>query len=165
MLALNAAVEAVRAGEHGKGFGVVASEIRKLADQSKKSAEKINNLINEIQSSINLTVMVTNEGQKKAEEGIKISRGTAEAFNGLSQAINEIILNNQQNSLAAINQVVESCQQISLTSKQQAIAIQQVVEAMTAINQGASETASGISQTKIGTQKLNEAALALKAIV
>lgn len=64
MLALNAAVEAVRAGEHGKGFGVVASEIRKLADRSKKSATQINLLVADIQKAINSTVMVTDEGTK-----------------------------------------------------------------------------------------------------
>ena len=61
MLALNSSVEAVRAGEHGKGFSVVANEIRKLADQSQRSAEKINALVTEIQGSINSTVMVTEE--------------------------------------------------------------------------------------------------------
>ena len=50
MLALKAAVEAARAGEQGKGFGVVAGEIRKLADESKKSAQKINDLATDIQS-------------------------------------------------------------------------------------------------------------------
>lgn len=136
MLALNAAVEAVRAGEHGKGFSVVAAEIRKLAEQSRKSAERINALVSDVQSATNSTVMVTDEGTKTVE--------------GIVQAINTITLNSQQ---------------ISLTAKQQAIAIQQVVDAMNTINLGASQTASGISQTKIGTQKLNEAALSLKAIV
>lgn len=165
MLALNAAVEAVRAGEHGKGFGIVATEIRKLADQSKQSAEKINLIIEQIKTGINLTVNVTAEGVNKAEESIKLSRQTSENFITVAQAINDIILNNQQVSLTGINKVVESCQQISLTAKQQAIAIQQVVEAMNAINQGAAETATGITQTKIGTQKLNEAAIYLKEIL
>ncbi|MGB3192882.1 MAG: methyl-accepting chemotaxis protein, partial [Limnoraphis sp.] len=53
MLALNAAVEAVRAGEHGKGFAVVAAEIRKLSDESQKSAQRINTLVTDIQSAIN----------------------------------------------------------------------------------------------------------------
>ena len=61
--------------------------------------------------------------------------------------------------------MVLSNQQIFLNIKQQAIAIQQVVEAMNALNLSAQETAGGISQTRIGTQKLNEAALELKAIV
>ncbi|MBD1924519.1 CHASE3 domain-containing protein [Microcoleus sp. FACHB-831] len=180
MLALNAAVEAVRAGEHGKGFGVVASEIRKLADQSKSSAEKINLLVAAIQSAINLTVMVTDEGRKTAEEGIKLSQETADAFTnvtqaindvvlsastGVAQSINDVVLNNQQTSLAAINDVVFSNQQISLTAKQQAIAVQQVVDAMNNLNQGASQTASGITQTKVSIQNLNEAAESLKPLV
>jgi len=136
MLALNAAVEAVRAGEHGKGFSVVAAEIRKLSDQSKKSADRINSLVLEIQNATNSTVMVTDEGRKTLEAVVA--------------AINNIALHNQQ---------------ISLTSNQQAVAIAQVVEAMNNLNQGASETASGISQTKVGTQRLNDAALALKAVV
>jgi methyl-accepting chemotaxis protein len=58
MLALNAGVEAARAGEQGKGFAVVASEIRKLADQSKKSAEQINSLVNQVQAAQNLEAVV-----------------------------------------------------------------------------------------------------------
>ncbi|MFB2921590.1 methyl-accepting chemotaxis protein [Aerosakkonema funiforme] len=165
MLALNAAVEAVRAGEHGKGFGVVAAEIRKLADQSKQSAQKINALVIGIQSAINSTVIVTNEGRKTAEEGIKLSQETAEAFTSVTKGIDEVILSKQQTSLNAIDNIVVSSQQISLTAKQQAIAIEQVVEAMNSLNLGAAETASGITQTKIGIKKLEEAAKNLKAIV
>lgn len=150
MLALNAAVEAVRAGEHGKGFGVVASEIRKLADRSKKSATQINLLVVDIQKAINSTVMVTDEGTQTVESGLHIAQETAAAFAGVANAINNVVL---------------SSQQISLNAKQQAIAIEQVVEAMNSLNQAAAQTACGVSQTKIGTQKLNEAALDLKAVV
>lgn len=150
MLALNAAVEAVRAGENGRGFAVVASEIRKLADQSKKSAARISELVTDLQSSINSTVIVTSEGSKRVESGVEIAHKTAEAFTGVAEAVNDVVLNNQQ---------------ISLNIKQQAIAIQQVVEAMNVINQGAKETASSISQTKLGTQKLKDTADELKRIV
>lgn len=150
MLALNAAVEAARAGEHGKGFGVVAGEIRKLADQSKKSAEKINTLVTDIQAAISKTVMVTDDGTKNVDEGIKLAQGTAETFTGVADSINNVFLNSQQ---------------ISLSSKQQAIAIEQVIEAMNAINLGARENASGISQVKSSTQLLTEAAQKLKSVV
>lgn len=136
MLALNAAVEASRAGEQGKGFAVIATEIRKLADQSRKSADRIGILVTEIQNATNSTVMVTDEGTKTVET--------------IVDAVNNISLSNQQ---------------ISLTSKQQAIAIQQVVDAMIAINQGASQTASGIGQTRVSTRQLSEATLTLKAVV
>lgn len=150
MLALNAAVEAVRAGEHGKGFAVVASEIRKLADQSQKSTEKINGLVSDIQSAINSTVIVTDEGSKTVQGSLKIAKETAEAFEGVTEAINNITV---------------STQQISLSAKQQAIAIQQVVEAMNSLNKVASQTAQGISQVKTGTDRLNSVAQNLKQIV
>ncbi len=150
MLALNAAVEAARAGEHGKGFGVVAGEIRLLADQSKKSAEKINALVTDIQAAINTTVMVTDEGTKKVDLGMQLVQETAETFTGVTDSINNVFLNSQQ---------------ISLSSKQQAIAVQQVVHAMNAINMGAKESASGITQVKASTQQLNSAAHKLKAVV
>ena len=150
MLALNAAVEAVRAGEHGKGFAVVSGEIRKLADQSKKSAEKINALVADIQTAINSTVMVTDEGTKTVEEGVKIAEETSDAFAGVADAVNNVVLNSQQ---------------ISLNVKQQAVAIQQVVSAMNSLNTGAQETANGISQIKIGTHQLNESALVLKTAI
>ncbi len=165
MLALNAAVEAVRAGEYGKGFGVVAAEIRKLADQSKQSAQKINALVVAIQSAIDSTVMVTDEGRKTAEEGIKLSQQTAEAFTNVTVAIEDVVLSKQQSSLTAIEDIVVGSQQISLTAQQQAIAIQQVVNSMNSLNQGAVQTATGITQTKIGIQKLNEVAQNLNAIV
>jgi len=150
MLALNASVEAVRAGENAQGFTVIATEIRKLADQSKKSAEKINNLVVDIKNAIDSTVTVTKEGTKTVEQGTKISQETAAAFSEVAQAVNNVVLNNQQ---------------ISLTAEQQAIAIRQVVDAMNSLNQSAKETASGISQTKLGTQQLNEAAQNLNSIV
>jgi methyl-accepting chemotaxis protein len=150
ILALNAAVEAVRAGEHGKGFSVVAAEIRKLADQSKQSAENINTLVAEIQNKINSAVMVTDEGSKTVNTGIQIANRTAEAFAGVAEAVNNMVINNQQ---------------ISLNTKQQVQAIQQVVEAMNNINLGAKETAIGISQTKEGTSQLNEATTKLQGMV
>lgn len=150
MLALNAAVEAVRAGEHGKGFGVVASEIRKLADASKQSAEKINSLVADIRNAINSTVIVTKEGTKSADQGELIAQKTADTFASI---------------MAEINNVYESSQQISLNVKQQATAIQQVASAMNSLSTAAMQNASGISQTKQGTQKLNEVAVNLKSVV
>jgi methyl-accepting chemotaxis protein len=80
MLALNAAVEAARAGEQGKGFAVVASEIRKLADESKKSAERIYQLVSDVQAAMNSTVMVTDEGTKTADASILLAQGTTIKF-------------------------------------------------------------------------------------
>ena len=150
MLALNAGVEAARAGEQGKGFAVVAGEIRKLADQSKKSAERINSLVNEVQAAINSTVMVTDEGTKKATVGIELVEDTGDVFAGIADSVNQVFINTQQ---------------IAQSAKQQAVVVQQVVAAMNAINLGAKETAAGIVQVKDATKELNSAAQNLEAVV
>ncbi len=150
MLALNAAVEAARAGEQGKGFSVVAGEIRKLADQSKKSADKINALAEDIQVEINRTVMVTDEGTKTVNEGIGLAQSTAATFAGVTDAVNNVFLNSQQ---------------ISNSAKQQAVSIQQVLGAMTNISQGSQESAVGMHQVKMTTRELTQVADELKAAV
>lgn len=136
MLALNAAVEAARAGEHGKGFGVVATEIRKLADQSRKSAERIQALVTEIQHATHSTAMATEAGTKTVDK--------------IVGAVNSITLNSQQ---------------ISLTARQQALAIQQVLNSMNELSHHAEQTTAGLRQTKAGVQTLNETASDLQAIV
>jgi len=150
MLALNAAVEAARAGEHGKGFAVVAAEVRKLADQSKKSAERTNALVVEIQKATNSAVMVTEEGARTAEEVAAIIDKTILAFGAIS---------------ATVNGVAVGAQQVLLNSRQQAAALGQVTEAMKNLSAGSTQMAAGTAQTKIGVQKLNSVALDLKAMV
>jgi Methyl-accepting chemotaxis protein (MCP) signalling domain/Cache domain len=150
MLALKAAVEAARAGEQGKGFGVVAGEIRKLADESKKSAQKITNLATDIQTAINRTVMVTDRGTKTATAGIQLAENTATTFIGVTDAVNNVFLNSQQ---------------ISSSTKRQATAIQQVLGAMNTISQGSQESAVGMHKVKTSTRELNQIADELQAAV
>ncbi|MFA6009304.1 MAG: methyl-accepting chemotaxis protein [Desulfobacteraceae bacterium] len=150
MLALNAAVEAARAGEHGKGFAVVATEVRKLADQSKRSAEQANVLIGEIQKATNATIMATEEGTKRVEDVNRMTEKVDELFGSLAMTAGS---------------VYENAQQVLLNARQQSDALKQVTEAMNEIGRGAKETAAGISQTKVGIQELDRTAQILKATV
>ena len=150
MLALNAAVEAARAGDHGKGFAVVAAEIRKLADQSRKSAEKVNTLVADIRKATDATVMVTEEGTKTAAHGMELAQSTAEAFNNLKSSLSTII---------------ENFQQTQLSINQQLMAVKQVTQAMEDVNLGTKETNVAINQTKVGIDQLKDAIHSLSEIV
>lgn len=150
MLALNAAVEAARAGEYGKGFGVVAGEIRKLADQSRKSADKINNLVLDVQAAMNSAVMVTDEGKKTAESSIELALDTAESFIGVKNAVNNVFANTSE---------------ISQAAKQQAVSIQEILAAINALNLGAMDTAADMEKVKTSAINLRKSTEELKAIV
>jgi methyl-accepting chemotaxis protein len=150
MLALNAAVEAARAGEYGKGFGVVAGEIRKLADQSRKSADKINNLVTDVQAAMNSAVMVTDEGKKTAESSIELALDTAESFIGVKNAVTNVFSNTFE---------------ISQAAKLQAVSIQEILAAINALNLGAMDTAEDMQDVRASTVELRKSTEELKAIV
>ncbi len=140
LLALNAAVEAARAGEHGKGFAVVASEIRKLADESKQATTKIISLINDIQQTANSTVLATEEGTKEIESGLELAHTISEnieqlisAMNEISKNMNEIIISSSQISndsrttdgfIEEISQYVEQSQKITNENEEMVSKIQ-----------------------------------------
>ena len=89
LLALNAAIEASRAGEHGKGFSVVADEIRELAEDSQGSAEKISQLIISIQKKINDTVDSVDETIDAVTEGKSAIRNTESVFDQIVTSMND----------------------------------------------------------------------------
>lgn len=109
LLALNAAVEAARAGEHGKGFAVVASEIRKLADESKQATTKIISLINDIQQTANSTVLATEEGTKEIESGLELAHVISENIEQLITAMRDIT--------NGLNKIIASSEQIGADSE------------------------------------------------
>lgn len=150
LLSLNASVEAVRAGDQGKGFAVVAAEIRKLAASSKNSADKINTLVADIQKALQNTVKASQEGSQTVDEELRIAQKMSQTLISVTNAIDEVVV---------------SVQQISLNTKQQAIGVDQIVEEMNLLNQTTAQTVSGITQTKVGTQRLQEKAGELKAMV
>ncbi len=112
LLALNAAIEAARAGEHGKGFAVVADEVRKLAEQSVGSASKITNLITTIQGDTNASVNSMNQVIDEVKAGLNIVQETGEIFNRIYKSINGVANQIQQISLSA-GDVSSAAQQAS----------------------------------------------------
>ncbi|HEX2987991.1 MAG TPA: methyl-accepting chemotaxis protein, partial [Chloroflexota bacterium] len=87
LLALNAAIEAARAGEHGRGFAVVADEVRKLAERSSKSTKEIAELIGQVQKATHEAVSAMEQGGKEVEHGALQSRESADAISSVLAAV------------------------------------------------------------------------------
>lgn len=121
LLALNAAIEAARAGEHGRGFAVVADEVRRLAERSKASAGNIATIIAAVQGETNATVMAMEKGAKQMQQGLLL-------LAAVSDANNQVRLTTQQQRTANA-QVVETMEQLTDASRQVSATAQQIAAA------------------------------------
>lgn len=109
LLALNAAIEAARAGEQGRGFAVVADEVRKLAEQSQEASKQIALLINDIQQDTQKAVLAMNEGTYQVKLGTEVAETAGQAFNEISSLINQVS--------SQIGEISEEIQQMALGSE------------------------------------------------
>ena len=138
LIAFNAALEAASAGESGRRFGVVAAEIRRLADSVTDSTNEIENKIQEIQSSISRLVVTSEKGTSTIDAGMAASADTARYLDDL---------------VDAAGQTSSAAQQISLSTQQQKTASSQVVSALREIVTASTHTAQSIrSITEIGNE-------------
>lgn len=90
LLALNAAIEAARAGEHGRGFAVVADEVRKLAEQSANRAKQIVNLVQKIHSEMEVTVQTTEHAGDEVKTGLQLVNVAGESFASISKSVTDV---------------------------------------------------------------------------
>jgi len=132
ILAINATIEAAGAGDAGRRFGVVADEIRKLADRVGGSTKEIRGLIDDVRSAVNTTVMTTETGSKAVEAG-------AEQFGRVAAAFSQIS--------GQVSTTTEAAKEIELSTKQQATAVEQVNVAITNVSQATKETEVSTGQT------------------
>ena len=110
LLALNAAIEAARAGEAGRGFAVVADEVRRLADRSKTLAADIANITQNVQGEASATVLAMDKGAEQLRDGLVLMERVAEASSGIRLAT--------QQQQSATEQVVEAMEQVRVASQQ-----------------------------------------------
>ncbi|MGC5325578.1 methyl-accepting chemotaxis protein [Brevibacillus sp. SYSU BS000544] len=159
LLALNAAIEAARAGEHGRGFAVVADEVRKLAEQSNASASQITSLIQEIQTDTGRAVISMDTVVKEVKEGLTVVVEAGEAFKHIYESsqnvadqIREISATSQQMSAgseevaASVDDMARiakdsayNADRVNALSKEQLIAIEEISASSLSLSQKAHE--------------------------
>ncbi|WP_409175087.1 methyl-accepting chemotaxis protein [Brevibacillus fortis] len=164
LLALNAAIEAARAGEQGRGFAVVADEVRKLAEQSNDSANQIANLITEIQRETTSAVQAMDEGTREVETGIQIAHETGEAFRRIMDSTQDVADQIQEISSvaeqmsAATEQVTASILQLSSIAKESAVSASSVAAST-------EEQRISMNQLSTSAEQLNQMAKELQQMI
>lgn len=139
ILALNASIEATRAGEQGKGFSVVAAEIKALADQSKKATVQVRQILSEIQKSTNAAVMATEQGAKSVEEAVRVVNAADESIRILVDTIVE---------------AAQASTSISTSVGQQVVGMSQIQQAMRSISQATTQNLASTHQSEQAARNL-----------
>jgi methyl-accepting chemotaxis protein len=150
LLAVNAAIEAAKAGEQGKGFVVVAHEVKSLAEQSKQATAQVRTILGDIQRATSSAVMATEQGSKAVDSGAKLTGEVGESIRLLAQSISE---------------AANAATQISASAEQQLVGMAQVALAMQNINQASAQNVASTKQAESAALSLHGLGQKLKQSV
>ncbi|MCX6169887.1 MAG: methyl-accepting chemotaxis protein [Ignavibacteriales bacterium] len=150
LLALNAAIEAARAGEQGRGFAVVADEVRKLAERTTKATKEIAIMIKQIQKDTAEAVISMKEGTKEVEKGKQLA-------DLAGQSLKEII--------SGSDEVVDIVTQVAAASEEQSATAEEISKNIEAISNVTQESASGVQQIARAAEDLNRLTLDLQELI
>ena len=140
LLALNAAIEAARAGEQGRGFAVVADEVRKLAERTTKATKEIGDMIRQIQQDTKSAVSSMDQGTNQVGHGVELANKTGETLSSIH---------------SMINSTADMIQQIASAAEEQSSASRQIAGDLEAMTQTTRQTSSGITESAQACHDLN----------
>ncbi|HGK7683267.1 TPA: methyl-accepting chemotaxis protein [Legionella pneumophila] len=141
LLAVNASIEAAKAGKQGKGFSVVAQEVKIMAERSKQATSQVRSILGDIQKALSIAVLSAEGGSKAVETGVRLSNTAGEAIRSLAKSIAE--------SANAANQIITS-------SQQQLVGMDQVAQAMQNINQASVQNLTSTKQVETSAHDLSQ---------
>jgi methyl-accepting chemotaxis protein len=164
LLALNAAIEAARAGEQGRGFAVVADEVRKLAEESQQAAAGIASLIDEIQRETQKAVEVVEDGARRTEDGTATVEHAREAFVRLGASVEDMSERVERIS-TAIAEIAESSHRMQEDIAEVAAVAEQSSASTQQVSASTQETSASTQQIAASAQELAQTAESLEALV
>jgi len=150
LLAVNAAIEAAKAGEFGKGFGVVAQEVKSLAEQSRQATNQVRTILVDIQKATAAAVMATEQGGKAVEAGASRTQAAGDSIQALTGNITE---------------AAQAATQIAASSQQQLVGMDQVAAAMENIRQVSTQNVASAKQLETSARNLDELGRRLRQMV
>jgi len=167
LLALNAAIEAARAGEHGRGFAVVADEVRKLAERSQKATGEITSLVEHIRTATDEAVRSMNSGVEEVQRGSNQAAVAGEALNGILEAmegmarqVSEIsaaaqtIASTTEETVRVTESLAATVEENSAATEEMAASSQQVLDAARRVSQSAQTIAAATEELSAGTEEV-----------
>jgi methyl-accepting chemotaxis protein len=150
LLALNAAIEAARAGEAGRGFAVVADEVRKLAQQSQEATDRINKIIVTLKSNAQEAVVVMQTSRGLAESSLGQAALTNDSLQAIASSVNYILQSNEKNAANAEEQAAET---------------EEIKAAIDGVNEAANITAALADETRAVTSSMTDTVGRLQGLV
>jgi methyl-accepting chemotaxis protein len=150
LLAVNAGIEAAKAGEAGRGFSVVAAEVKGLAERGKDATVQVRRIVAEIQKSAQSTVIAAEQGVKAADAGTGIAKRSGDAISALAHSVNE---------------ASQAAQQIMAAAEQQEAGMDQISMAMQNIEQSSAQTVATMQQVESAARNLDQLAQKLTTII
>ena len=150
LLGVNASIEAMKAGDTGRGFSVVAQEVKHLAEQSKQATAQVRGILGEIQKAMTKAVLLAEQGSKTVDAGYARAQNSGEAIRALDGSIVESS---------------EMALQIAATSQQQMVGMDQVASAMSSIREASQSNVSGTRQMDQATRNLHALGVKLQGLV